>query len=701
MFIEDHIKLVQNDKNEIKSVIRGSSVQRTVTGISYDSRRMEEGSIFFCKGRNFKTEYVRHACERGACAVFYESDIDVSDCVRDFPECDFVCVADVRRAMALCSALHFGYPMKRLTTVAVTGTKGKTSTVRMIKNVLSETRGFCAEILGDNVSESAPRLTTPEAPDLHEAAYRALKNGATHLVCEISSQAMSEKRCYGIEFDIACFLNLGRDHISPCEHRSEEEYFRAKASLFLQCGHAVLNADDESSALISVLMKDKRPSAPITYFSFKDERADFFGGSPEMTEEGYVFGVTDRKKREKRDVCVSVHGLCNAENALASYSVCSLLGANGHALFNGILCTRVEGRGEELETLDGKVRVITDYAHNEMSFRALFEEIRARYGKDIGITAVFGCPGEKAYERRRQLPKVACEYADRIIICEDDSGKEPFEDIKNDILSSVKDKTSVSVIKDRGKAIRSALTSAFENGETRVIAFAGKGGETKMRTENGDEDCVSDCELASAAVAEYNERSGIEKLFSSISSQKGRIVAVIAENGSDIAESLAFSADLLLKNGAPCLTVCSETAASELEQVCFGSGIVCERTSGSPNASEIMSICRRGALALTALDGDLENVVKKGTEIAISLNADKLVYLLRQKGILLNGRVSIPKLSVSSAELITLNSEYAYLPEMIRARRNGVKTCAAVDGRKRNELAFFLSDAPFDGTRLS
>ncbi len=696
MLIREYVDAVIKDKNKINEITNLHALTREVTGISYDSRKTKRGDIFFCKGRNFKSEYLQKACENGAVAGFYESPTNTEAVISDFPECVFVCVADVRRAMAVCSALHYGYPLKKLITVAVTGTKGKTTAVAQIKNVLSKTNGVKAAVLSEAVSENAPRLTTPESPDLHEAAYRSVKNGVTHLICEVSSQAMSEKRCYGIVFDYACFLNFGRDHVSPSEHTTEEDYFSAKASLFTQCKVCVLNADCKKTADVISLLKKSRTKTPITLFSFRDKTADFFATDPKITAEGCVFDVTD-KAGDTQTLCVSTLGVFNAENALAAYSVCSLLGASKRSLFNGILSARAAGRGEVIESIDGKIKVIIDYAHNEMSFRALFEDVRARYGKDYGITAIFGCPGEKAQERRHQLPTVAEIYADRMIICEDDSGTESFEGIKNDILNAIKNKTSVSVIRDRGEAIRHALTNAFENNEKRVIVFAGKGRESKMRTKNGDIDCASDFELAGNAVSEYNARLSLGSLFSELSVQKGKLITVVAENGSDIAENLAFSVPLLLQNGVACVVVCIKEAAEGIKKACFGSGVVCEEV-GSLSRGVVRGIADRGALAVSVSESEL---IRSGAEIAVALKADNLVYLTEHGGILLNGRISLPKLSLSSAELITLGNECAYLPEIVYAAKNGVKSCAVIDGREKSSLALHLSGANVLGSLLS
>ena len=701
MIVSKYAAAVTKDNNEIVKITNVGALLREVTGISYDSRRVKNGHIFFCKGRNFRADFAKEACEKGASAVFYENGADVEWLAKLLPSAAFLLVSDVRRAMAVCSAMHYGYPFSKLITVAVTGTKGKTTTVAQISSVLSRVNGFKSVVLGEAISEDAPRLTTPEAPDLHEAAYLAVKNGATHLICEVSSQAMAENRCYGIDFDYACFLNFGRDHISPSEHKTEEEYFLAKASLFLNSKHCILNADCEKSERIVRLLKKERPSAPITLFSLSNKSSDFFVKNLKTTAEGCVFDVCG-KNGSSQSICVSTHGFFNAENALASYSVCSLLGADKSALFKGILYLHVDGRYEEIESIDGKVKVVVDYAHNEMSFRAIFEDLRARYGCEYGITAVFGCPGEKAQERRFQLPNVSALYASRAIICEDDSGSEPFEKIKNDILCGFErtpnaKKASVSVIKDRKKAVTRAVINAFENNEKRIVVFLGRGRDNKMRTEKGDIECASDLELAKSVISEYNARISLDTIFRNVSENREKTVTVVTENGSDIAENLAFAVSLSLKNGVFCVAACKKESLSKIKDACFSYGTVCEEVK-NVSEEEVKSLSRRGALALYEVSGDL---IGDGAKLAVSLKSDFLVYLTRSGGILLNGRIPLPKLALSSAELITLGEKCAYLPEMVYAARSGVKSCAVLDGREKNSLALHLSGNQVFGTLLS
>lgn len=701
MIVSKYAAAITKDNNEIIKIANTGALLNEVTGIAYDSRRVKNGYIFFCKGRNFRADFAKTACEKGASAIFFEANKNVSELAKEFKNTAFLLVSDIRRAMAVCSAMHYGYPLERLITVAVTGTKGKSTTVNQINSILSNVSGIKSAILSEMVSSDAPRLTTPESPDLHEAACRALKNGATHLICEISSQAIAEKRCYGIDFDYACFLNFGSDHVSPNEHKTEEEYFLAKALLFLHTKHSVLNADCKKSEYIVSLLKKERPTVPITLFSLGNKNADFFARNLKMTAEGCVFDVCG-KGRTHQSICVTTHGIFNAENALAAYSVCTLLGADKGALFKGILISRVEGRYEETESIDGKVRVIVDYAHNEMSFRAIFEDVRARYGYEYGITAVFGCPGEKAHERRFQLPTLSALYASRAIICEDDSGSEPFENIKNDILHAFErtpnaEKASVSVIKDRREAIRHAVINAAENNEKRIIVFLGRGRESRMRTENGDVEYISDLELAKDAVSEYNARISLDTIFRNVSVNRGKTVTVVAENGSDIAENLAFAVSILLKNGVFCVVACKKEGLSEIKNACFSYGTICEEIKDT-RIESVKSLNERGTLAIYEAEGEL---ISCGAKLAVSLKSDFLVYLTRCGGIMLNGRIPLPKLALSSAELITLGDECAYLPEIVYAARRGVKSCAVLDGREKNSLALHLSGNQVFGTLLS
>ena len=223
----------------------GIPLSRCVSGLYTDSRECKEGGIFFCKGRSFSALYLTEAVRKGAVAVIYEPAFldkikGFEEALNSAKECAVIIkVSSVKKVMALFSAFHNGYPMEKAVTVAVTGTKGKTSVVTAIKDVLNAHAGFKAMILNEALPHGSPHLTTPEAIPLHAAARECVDKGASHVICEVSSQGIKELRTYGIVFDVACFLNFDRDHVSEHEHPSENDYFLSKAALFSFCKRAV------------------------------------------------------------------------------------------------------------------------------------------------------------------------------------------------------------------------------------------------------------------------------------------------------------------------------------------------------------------------------------------------------------------------------------------------------------------------------
>lgn len=145
-----------------------------------------------------------------------------------------------------------------------------------------------------------------------------------------------------------------------------------------------------------------------------------------------------------------------------------------------------------------------DYAHNKMSFEALFDSVRREY-PNRPIVAVYGCPGGKAQGRRRDLPEISGKYADHVIVTEEDSGEEPFASIASDITSHLEGHTDYRVTEDRGEAIREAI---LELGQDSVILVTGKGEETRQKRGTLYVDCPSDVEYTKKYLAEYDRLTG-------------------------------------------------------------------------------------------------------------------------------------------------------------------------------------------------
>jgi UDP-N-acetylmuramoyl-L-alanyl-D-glutamate--2,6-diaminopimelate ligase len=379
--------------------------------------------------------------------------------------------------------------------VGVTGTKGKSTTVHYIKAILdamlaADGKMPAAVLSGINNSDGViceePYMTTPETLELHEHFRNAVQSGMEYLVMEVSSQALKYDRTLGLRFDVACFLNISEDHISDIEHTDFEDYFSSKLRIFGQCDTACVNAD--AAFAERIIEAAGICPHPVT-FGFS-EGADIRGEGLAPSGAGQAFRVSGASQGTLEDYEIAMPGFFNAENALAAIAAARALRVPEQYIKEGLSAARVSGRMEVFTSEDGRT-VIVDYAHNKLSFDAMFRSVRREYaGKRISV--VFGCPGKKAFGRRRELGESAGEYADSIYLTEDDAGEERAEDICREIASwAAPFGRPCRTILDREEAIREALASADAN---TVVLIMGKGSETHQKRGNVFVNTPSDVE---------------------------------------------------------------------------------------------------------------------------------------------------------------------------------------------------------------
>ena len=233
--------------------------EREIHGICIDSRECREGTVFVCIRGSLcnGSRYAREALRRGArlLVAAKEERETIGEILGEFPECEGILVDDEREAAALLAARYEGEPSKTMTMIGVTGTKGKTTTVCMIRKIL-EDFGIRTGMIGtvgqfDGVRKEQAEHTTPDAVTLQRLLGRMRQNGCRVCVMEVSSQALKLKRTCGICFDLGVFLNLGEDHIGKSfEHASREEYLACKRKLFLQSREGLGNGDDPATEQI-------------------------------------------------------------------------------------------------------------------------------------------------------------------------------------------------------------------------------------------------------------------------------------------------------------------------------------------------------------------------------------------------------------------------------------------------------------------
>lgn len=468
-----------------------------VDTLTYDTRTLSGASLFICKGAHFKEEYLRFAAEHGAVAYVSETAYPV--------ELPCILVRDIRFAMPILAKLHFDAADEKLCKLGITGTKGKSTTAYFVRAILDKymqrVGGRPCAVLssidnydGETLEES--HLTTPESVELFRHFAAAVRSGITHLVMEASSQGLKYDRLDGVTFEAAAFLNVGKDHISPIEHPDFADYFASKLKIFDHCRKAVLNYDipqrEEALAYIN-------GRVPVITFG-RTEGADVWGHDLRKTGDGFSFIADFEGKSEPFSICIP--GIFNVDNALAAIALCRAAGIPAEDIRAGLAVAKVSGRMEVYGSKDGRVTVIVDYAHNKMSFEALFDSVRREY-PDRSIVAVYGCPGGKAQGRREDLPEVSGKYSSCVIVTEEDSGEEPFEKIAADITSHLPESTPRRVIPDRGEAIKEAI---LDLGQDSVILVTGKGEETRQKRGTLYIDCPSDVDYTKQYLEQYDKK---------------------------------------------------------------------------------------------------------------------------------------------------------------------------------------------------
>ena len=342
--------------------------------LSYDSRDIKNNTLFFCKGANYKEEYLNQAITKGA--VCYVSEKEYSNTLSDY-----IIVTDIQRAMAVIAKAFYKNAYEDIETIGITGTK-----------------------------ES--HLTTPEALQLEKLFYETKISNIKYLTMEVTSQAYKKDRVYGVKFKNGMFLNISEAHISDAEHQDFEDYFNCKLELIDNSNRMIINRDTDYFNIIIDRCKNKEV---ITYG--KDNKADYYYTNVEKTSSGFRFNVINEKKEYNSEFEITMQGRFNIENAVAAITMAKVLGVDDEAIKKGLIKTEVMGRMNVYEK-DG-ITVIVDYAHNELSFTKLYESIKLDY-PGRRIVSVGGGPGGKAYRRRKDFGVIVGQNSDYIYLTAED-----------------------------------------------------------------------------------------------------------------------------------------------------------------------------------------------------------------------------------------------------------------------------------------
>lgn len=459
-------KKIQNDKE--------------IVGISSDSRQIKKDYIFLAiKGYEFDGhKYINKAIENGANTVIYtKDDIEFVD------DINYIKVEDIRLALAQCSNLLSNYPSKSMRMIGVTGTNGKTTTANLIFFVLNKLGSPCANIGTDGadlVNKTMPtEHTTPEITDLNDILTEAIKENIENVVMETSSHGLCLKRNYGIDYEYGVFTNLSMEHMDF--HKTMDNYFKAKMILLNNSKKQVVNFDDDYGKRAKEIFKD---ALTISI----NEDSDYKAENIKRVDLGLEFTVNKVKFHLNR------FGLYDIYNSLCAIAIANDLGYKLEDIskvledFKG-----VKSRFEFIENNLG-VNIVVDFAHTPQAFENIFKDLP----KDKKTYAVYGITGDRTYDIRKSVGKIAAKYGVFSVITTDDPKFDTFENISNQIKEGVEEnKGEFTIIKDRKEAIKYAISHA-------------KKGDFVFMLGKGEEDFIK---LKGNIKTYYNEKESIREIL--------------------------------------------------------------------------------------------------------------------------------------------------------------------------------------------
>lgn len=448
---------------EEKEIIGNSDVK--INKIEYDSKKIEDGDLFVAISglKEDGHDYIEEAIKKGASSIVVKENYDVPE----VQNVTYVKVKDTRIALAKLAAKYYDNPASKLKMIGITGTKGKTTTAYMIRDILlasGKKTGMIGTIYntyGDKKIEAI--RTSPESLDLQKLLKDMVDADMEYVVMEVSSHALDLDRVYGIHFIIGVFTNLSQEHLDY--HKTMENYLNAKAKLFENSDFAIINSDDIYTPRLERMIKCKTAKYGL------DNEANITAVDVRVNNNYVDFKMYINKMLQT--VTINIPGRYTVYNALAAIAVTSMLGAQMDAILTALAEIRVPGRSEVVD-IQKTFAVIIDYAHTPSSLEAILQNTK-RYAKGR-IICVFGCGGNRDEEKRPLMGEIAGKYADFTVITTDNPREESPKKIMKDIEEGIKrTKGLYKVIENRKEAIKFAMRIAWKND---TIIIAGKGHET-------------------------------------------------------------------------------------------------------------------------------------------------------------------------------------------------------------------------------
>ncbi len=458
--------------SELLPDVPGVPAGLAIAGLVLDSRAVKQGDAFVAIG-GFGTHglhFVDQAKAAGASAILFEPPVpgDVPA-----PPTDAIAVPGLRSRMGTMADTFHGQPSATMTTVGVTGTNGKTSTVQLLGQAWTLRGGIAGTIgtlgagLYGNVTPTG--FTTPLVLQMHALLAELRDAGAGAVAMEVSSHALDQGRVDGVHFRVGVFTNLTRDHLDY--HGDMATYGAAKAKLFAWPGlqAAVVNIDDAFGRELHGSLPDSLLRVGTSARGDGDAVVRAVGVV--LDGAGIAFDLTIGD--EAHPVRSPLLGRFNVDNLLAVAGVMHALGgtpASIAATLSALL--PISGRMNRLGGQSGKPVVVIDYAHTPDALEQALESLRAHV--EGRLVCVFGCGGERDRGKRPQMAAIAEKLADAVVVTDDNPRGEDGDAIVAEIMAGFADPARVLVQRDRKAAIAEAISRSAAGD---IVLVAGKGHE--------------------------------------------------------------------------------------------------------------------------------------------------------------------------------------------------------------------------------
>ncbi len=450
------------------------SLDRTIKNIIFDSRKVESNSLFVAvKGlQSDGHRFIESAIEKGAGTIVCETLPEKLD-----PRVTFIQVDDSAEALGLLATAYYDFPSKKIKLIGITGTNGKTTTVTLLYKLftaLGYKVGLISTVenkIGNKVLPT--KFTTPDAVSLNALINEMVEAGCEYAFMEVSSHAISQHRIAGVHFAGAVFTNLTHDHLDY--HKTFKEYLLAKKRFFdnlSKDSFALVNVDDKNGRVMV-----QNTKAQIKTYGLR-RMADFKARILDNSLSGLHLYLNDTELYSR------LIGEFNAYNLLSVYAVATLLGASDNESLPAISnLETAEGRFDYLQSKDGSITAIVDYAHTPDALEKVLstiDHLRTRQGK---VITVVGCGGDRDKTKRPLMAATACKYSDQVILTSDNPRTEDPETIIREMEAGIPADASRKVlsITNRLQAIKTACRMALKGD---IILVAGKGHE-KYQEING------------------------------------------------------------------------------------------------------------------------------------------------------------------------------------------------------------------------